>query len=167
MTNSTPVKLNQSNLERLSAKVQVPGYDRRGVAQSIVHIGVGGFYRAHQAVYLDDLLHQPGNAEWGYCGVGLLKHDERMRDAMQSQDCLYTLVIRSAQGDEARVIGSVLNFLYAPGNGQAVLEKMTSPDCRIVSLTITEGGYYVNEATGEFNDSHPDIVHDLQNPGQP
>ena len=161
------IQLNQSNLKRLSPEVQVPAYDRQGVTQSIVHIGVGGFYRGHQAVYLDDLLHQPGHAEWGYCGIGLLKHDERMRDALLPQDCLYTVVERSASGDSARVIGSLLNFLHAPSDPEAVLEKMASPECRIVTLTITEGGYYVNEGTGEFNDTHPDIVHDLQHPHQP
>lgn len=162
-----PIGLNQANLRLLSSAVRIPTYDRKSVAQSIVHIGVGGFYRAHQAVYLDDLLHRPGHAEWGYCGVGLLKHDERMRDALLPQDCLYTVVERSAAGDRARVIGSLLNFLHAPSDPEAVLEKMASPECRIVSLTITEGGYYVNEGTGEFNDTHPDIVRDLQHPHEP
>ena len=169
MTESAPdpLRLNQANLQQLASAVQVPTYDRSRVARSIVHIGVGGFYRAHQAVYLDDLLHQPGHAEWGYCGVGLLPHDARMRDVLHSQDCLYTVVERSAEGDKARVIGSLLDFLHAPGDPEAVLEKMASSECRIVSLTITEGGYYINEATGEFNDTHPDIVRDLQNPHQP
>ncbi len=162
-----PIKLNQSNLKQLPPEVQVPAYDRQAVAQSIVHIGVGGFFRAHQAVYLDDLLHLPGQEEWGYCGVGLLKHDQRMRDALVPQDCLYTVLERSAEGDKARVVGSVLNFLHALDDPQAVLEKMASPECRIVSLTITESGYYINEGTGEFNDTHPDIVHDLQNPHAP
>ena len=101
MTESAPkpIGLNQANLKHLSSAVQTPIYDRRSVARSIVHIGVGGFFRAHQAVYLDDLLHQPGHSEWGYCGVGLLGHDERMRDALLPQDCLYTVVERSADGD--------------------------------------------------------------------
>ena len=134
---------------------------------SLLHIGVGGFYRAHQAVYLDDLLQQPGNTAWGYCGIGLLPQDAAMRDALQSQDCLYTVVERSASGDRARVIGSLLNYLHAPQDPEAVLNALASPQTRIVSLTITEGGYYVNEGTGEFNDAHPDIVHDLQHPRQP
>ncbi|MCB1825334.1 MAG: mannitol dehydrogenase family protein [Candidatus Competibacteraceae bacterium] len=167
MTETVSTPLNSANLKRLAPEVRAPGYDRAAVAQSIVHIGVGGFYRAHQAVYLDDLLHQPGNTEWGYCGVGLLPFDQGMRDALIPQDCLYTVVERSAAGDRARVIGSLLNYLYAPDDPEAVLEKMASPDCRIVTLTITEGGYYVNEGTGEFNADHPDIVHDLQNPHHP
>jgi mannitol 2-dehydrogenase len=161
------IKLSQSTLGALPASVAVPRYAREKVAHSIVHIGVGGFYRAHQAVYLDDLLHLPGNAEWGYCGVGLLAHDAGIRDAMRDQDCLYTVVERSADGDVARVIGSVLEFLHAPDDPQAVLEKMADASTRIVSLTITEGGYYINQGTGQFDAQHPDIVHDLAHPHAP
>ncbi len=167
MSSRSPVALKQENLRNLAEAVQAPDYDRRGVTESIVHIGVGGFFRAHQAVYADDLLRRPGDEQWGYCGIGLLAHDARMRDALRAQDCLYTLVERSAAGDRARVIGSLLNYLHAPENPEAVLEKLASPETRIVSLTITEGGYYVNEGTGEFNDTHPDIVHDLRHPHQP
>ncbi|HXH02929.1 MAG TPA: mannitol dehydrogenase family protein [Candidatus Competibacteraceae bacterium] len=161
------IKLNEANLKLLAPKMRVPSYDRNRVQQSIVHIGVGGFFRAHQAVYLDDLLHQSGHAEWGYCGVGLLRQDDRMRDALLPQDCLYSVVERSAAGDSARVIGALLRFYYAPDDPQAVIEKMASAECRIVSLTITEGGYYLNEGSGEFDDTHPDIVHDLQYPHAP
>lgn len=168
MDNAKPaVSLNQANLTQLSPAVQVPTYNRSAVARSIVHIGVGGFYRAHQAVYLDDLLQQPGNQEWGFVGVGLLPHDIRMRDAMLSQDCLFTVVERSAEGERPRVIGSVLDFLYAPDDPNAVIEKMAAPDCRIVSLTITESGYYINQGTGEFDPGHPDIVYELAHPGRP
>lgn len=167
MADRTPIRLTQENLKHLAASVQVPDYDRHAVAQSLVHIGVGGFYRAHQAVYLDNLLAQPGSTDWGYCGVGLLPHDAGMRDALLPQDCLYTVVERSAEGDRARVIGALLNYLHAPQDREAVLQKLAAPGTRIVSLTITEGGYYVNEASGEFNHDHPDIVHDLQHPGQP
>ena len=113
------------------------------------------------------MLHQPGNAAWGLCGVGLLRQDDRIRDALASQDFLYTLVTRGAGHEHARVIGSIVNFLYAPANPEAVIEKMASPDTRIVSLTITEGGYYVKEGTGQFDDQHPDIQHDLAHPHQP
>jgi mannitol 2-dehydrogenase len=164
---SRPIKLNQSNLGLIASSVQVPTYDRQGIQQSIVHIGVGGFHRAHQAVYLDDLLRQPGHSEWGICGVGLLRQDSRMRDALLPQDCLYTAVETSEAGEYARVIGSLVNFLYAPDDPQAVIEKMASPETRIVSLTITEGGYYLNQGTGEFDDSYPDIVHDLRHPHDP
>lgn len=161
------IRLQESALAQLPEQVKVPAYDRRKISRSIVHIGVGGFYRAHQAVYLDDLLHDPGNEAWGFRGVGLLKHDTRIRDAMSAQDCLYTVVERSAAGDTARVIGAVLDFMYAPDNPEAVIEAMVDPVCRIVSLTITEGGYYVNQGTGEFDHNHPDIVHDLAHPHAP
>ena len=164
---NSAVKLNLSNLQLLPREVQVPSYDRHGIAQSIVHIGVGGFHRAHQAVYLDDLLHKPGQTEWGLCGVNLLKADYRMRDALLPQDCLYTVVERSAAAERARVIGSIVHYIYAPDGGQAVVEKMAAPECRIVSLTITEGGYYVNEGSGEFDQNHADIQRDLANPHQP
>jgi len=165
----TELKLNQAALAQLPANVTGPAYPRQSLAPSIVHIGVGGFYRAHQAVYLDDLLALPDTeaGQWGYCGVSLLPHDAAMRDAMQGQDGLYTVVERSAAGDVARVIGCVGAYLYAPDDPQAVLEKMAHPATRIVSLTITEGGYYVNQGTGEFDAQHPDIVYELSNPQVP
>lgn len=161
------VRLNQSSLMLLSDRVRVPAYGRHDIARSIVHIGVGGFHRAHQAVYLDDLLHEPGNSGWGICGVGLLEHDARMRDALLPQDCLYTVVECSAAGEKARVVGSLIHFLFAPDDPNGVIETMASPECRIVSLTITEGGYYFNQGTGEFDDGHPDIVNDLAHPHEP
>ena len=109
----------------------------------------------------------PAKANGDLCGVGLLKHDARIRDVMLSQDCLYTVVERGARGEHARVIGSIVNFLFGPGNTQEVIEKMASPDRRIVSLTITEGGYYVHQGTGEFDAQHPDIQHDLAHPSEP
>jgi mannitol 2-dehydrogenase len=160
-------KLTEANLKPFTPKVRVPTYDRRKVGQSIVHIGVGGFHRAHQAVYADDLFHQAGESEWGLCGIGLLPHDARMRDVMKSQDCLYTVVERSAQGEQGRIIGSIKNFLYAPDDREGVLEKMASPETRIVSLTITEGGYYIHQGTGQFDAQHPDIQHDLAHPHEP
>jgi mannitol 2-dehydrogenase len=162
-----PVKLQQGTLSALPKDVQVPAYERRGLAHAIVHVGVGGFHRAHQAVYLDDLLHRPDARRWGICGVGLLPHDARIRDVLKAQDCLYTVVERSAAGDRGRVIGSIVDVLLAPEAPEAVLEKMAAPECRIVSLTITEGGYYVNQGTGEFDAGHPDIRRDLANPHAP
>jgi len=160
-------QLNAANLNLLDPKIQVPKYDRQKVGQSIMHVGVGGFHRAHQAFYMDDLLHQGGDPHWGYCGVGLLKHDERIRDVMRSQECLYTLVERSLEGDKARIIGSIVNFLFAPDDPQKVIEQMASAETRIISLTITEGGYYIDQATGNFDEKHPDIQHDLAHPHEP
>jgi mannitol 2-dehydrogenase len=160
-------QLNAANLNLLDPNIQVPRYDRQKVGQAIMHVGVGGFHRAHQAVYMDDLFNQGGDPQWGYCGVGLLKHDARIRDVMRSQDCLYALVERSMEGDKARIIGSIVNFLFAPDDPQKVIEQMASPNTRIVSLTITEGGYYIDQSTGELDAKHPDIQYDLAHPHEP
>ncbi|HEY9665036.1 MAG TPA: mannitol dehydrogenase family protein, partial [Allocoleopsis sp.] len=165
-TEST-IKLNQAALPRLVNRVRVPQYDRHLITNGIFHIGVGGFHRAHQALYLDEYLHQHPRSDWGICGIGLLEFDQRMRDALQAQDCLYTLVERSPAGDHARVIGSITNYLFAPENRQAVIDALADPQCRIVTLTITEAGYYYIESTGEFDTNHPTIQHDLQHPDQP
>lgn len=151
----------------LSRHIAVPQYDRRGVTPGIVHIGVGGFHRAHEVVYLDDLMAAGSGQEWGICGVGLRPADKAMRDALVPQNCLYTLVARDAEGDQARVIGSLVKYLFAPEETEAVLDALASPLTRIVSLTITEGGYNFNESTGEFNADHPDIQHDLADPKHP
>lgn len=151
----------------LGSSVAVPQYDRHGVVPGIVHISVGGFHRAHEAVYVDDLLALNDGREWGICGVGLRPADKAMQDALVPQDCLYTVVARSAEGDEGRVIGSLVHYLFAPEETEAVLDVLTRPETRIVSLTITEGGYNFNEATGEFNADNPDIQHDLANPDCP
>lgn len=145
----------------------LPRYDRRAVMPGIVHIGVGGFHRAHEAVYLDDLMAQGGAQEWGICGVGLRPADKAMRDALVPQDCLYTIVVEDAYGAEARIIGSLVKYLFAPEETEAVLDALAAPQTRIVSLTITEGGYNFSQATGEFDADHADIQHDLVNPAHP
>lgn len=161
------IKLNEANLSHLASQVRVPQYDRQRLTSNIVHIGVGGFHRAHQALYLDNYAQQNPDSQWGICGVGLLEFDQRMRDALHTQDCLYTLVERSPESDTARVIGSIVNYLFAPDNSQAVIAALTDPKCKIVTLTITEGGYYYIESSGEFDVNHPTIQHDLQQPDQP
>ena len=155
-------RLNEGNLGIISRRVATPGYDRAGRPAGIVHFGVGGFHRAHQAMYLDRLLGADPAAPWALCGVGLLPSDRRMRDVLEEQDRLYTLVVKSADGTaEARVIGSIVEYLFAPDDPEAVLEKLASPDVRIVSLTITEGGYPVDDDTGEFDASDPRIAAEL------
>ncbi|MEL6602130.1 MAG: mannitol dehydrogenase family protein [Cyanobacteria bacterium J06614_10] len=163
------VSLDSAALTQYSEQVRIPNYDRANLTNGIVHIGVGGFHRSHQACYVDRYIAQIGaqDSRWGICGVGLLKYDEKMRDALQAQDCLYTLVERSSEQDTARIIGAITEYLLAPENPQAVIDKLADETCRIVTLTITEGGYYVNEGTGEFDSKHPNIQHDLQHPAQP
>jgi mannitol 2-dehydrogenase len=161
------IQLNQASLSRLPGNVRVPQYDRHQLTNGIVHIGVGGFHRAHQAVYLDRYFHQTRDRRWGICGVGLMEQDQRLRDAFQAQDCLYTLVERDPAGDSAQIIGSINQYLFAPDNRQAVIEALAAPECRIVTLTITEAGYYYLEGSGNFDVDHPTIQHDLHHPEEP
>jgi mannitol 2-dehydrogenase len=158
-------KLNASTLHEIgtSGAVAVPGYDRGRVSSGIVHFGVGGFHRAHQAMYLDALMNDGKALDWGITGVGLLPGDRRMHDILHDQDCLYTLVVKDPDGTmHPRVIGSIVDYLFAPSDPEAVLRVMADPSTRIVSLTITEGGYLVNQATGEFDARDPAIQLDLQ-----
>jgi mannitol 2-dehydrogenase len=127
--------------------IDKPGYDRSEVKIGIVHFGVGGFHRAHQAMYVDRLLETGKANEWGICGVGVLPGDRKMADVMKAQDGLYTLLaLRADGGREARVIGSIVDYLYAPDDPEAVVELIAAPTTRIVSLTITEGGYTIDDA---------------------
>ncbi len=150
-------------LAEIGQRVPVPAYDRGQVRSGIVHLGVGGFHRAHEAMYVDRLLADGEDADWGITGVGLLPQDQRMHETMQQQDCLYTMVVKDSGGSlEPRVIGSIVGYLFAPEDPEAVLDLMSDPATRIVSLTITEGGYHVNQATGAFDDSDPGIRADLE-----
>lgn len=138
----------------------MPTYTRGHLRTSIVHLGVGGFHRAHQALFLDELARRHITMEWGERGVGLLPADERMADALLPQDCLYTLVERAAHLDTARVVGSMVDYAFAPANPGRVLDMLVEPDTRIVSLTITEGGYLVDDTTGVFNARDPAVLAD-------
>jgi mannitol 2-dehydrogenase len=143
--------------------VTIPTYNRAHVSTGIVHFGVGGFHRAHEAMYVDTLMESGKALEWGITGVGLLPGDRRMHEALHAQDCLYTLVVKDADGTmHPRVIGSIVDYLFGPDDPEAVLLAMTDPGTRIVSLTITEGGYLVNQTTGEFDADDPSIQADLQ-----
>ena len=153
-------ELNQANLGSLT--IPVPSYDRSQVKVGIVHFGVGGFHRAHQAMYIDQLMEQGEALDWGICGVGVMPFDLRMKEAMQSQDCLYTLVLKARDGSwEPRILGSIVQYLYAPDDPDAVIEKMADPATRIVSLTVTEGGYNFHPVTGRFDDTNPAVQADL------
>lgn len=161
------IELNKDSLSHLPKNVRVPRYDRHQLKSGIVHISVGGFHRAHQALYLDDYFHHTLDRRWGICGVGLLEPDKRLHDAFKAQDCLYTLVERASTGDTARIIASIHRYLFAPDDQQAVIKALAAPECRIVTLTITEAGYYYIEGSGEFDVDHPIIQHDLQYPETP
>jgi mannitol 2-dehydrogenase len=157
------VALRARTLADLAGTVAVPTYDRSAVRTGIVHIGVGGFHRAHQAMYVDRLMNAGGSLDWGICGVGLLPRDRRMKDVLDAQEGLYTLVLKHPDGTlEPRVVGSIVDYLFAPDDPEAAVERLAAPATRIVSLTITEGGYNIRHATGTFDESEPDIVADLR-----
>ena len=137
-------------------------YDRSGVTCGIAHIGVGGFHRAHQAAAIDDLLRQGLALDWGICGIGVLPADSRMRDALAAQDHRYTLVVKHPDGTwDARSIGSIVDFVHAPDDPEAAIERLASPGIRVVSLTITEGGYNIDQVTGAFDVDAPAVLADL------
>jgi mannitol 2-dehydrogenase len=122
-----------------------PSYDRDEIGVGIVHFGVGGFHRAHQAMYIDRLLEMGLAKEWGICGVGVMPADRKMADVMAKQDGLYTLVLENPDGTrDARVIGSIVDYRYAPDDPESVIELLAAPSTRIISLTITEGGYNID-----------------------
>ena len=157
---SVPVELTDATLSELS--IPVPGYDRSRLQTGIVHFGVGGFHRAHEAMYLDALMERGLAHDWAICGVGVMPFDLRMKEAMEAQDCLYTLVIKDAAGGwTPKVIGSIREYLYAPDDPEAVIEKMADPTTRIVSLTVTEGGYNFSPVTGRFDEANPAVRADL------
>lgn len=160
---TTHVELSNATLATIRASgTPVPGYDRSAVRTGIVHLGVGGFHRAHQAMYLDTLMNEGKALDWGICGVGVLPQDARMAAVLHESDGLYTLVLKAPDGSwTPRVIGSIVEYLLVADDAEAVIEKMADPSTRIVSLTVTEGGYNVHHITGEFDDRNPRVVHDL------
>jgi len=158
-----PQPLNARTLAYWSDRLPTPAYDRDLVTAGVVHFGVGGFHRAHQAMYLDRLMNEGMALEWGICGVGVMAADRKMKRALDAQDFLYTLVLKHSDGAyEPRVIGSIVEYLFAPDDPEAVVEKMVAPSTRIVSLTVTEGGYNLNNVTGEFDVANPEVVRDLE-----
>lgn len=162
------MKLYQENLSSLSSQISCPTYDRKKLKTGIVHVGVGGFHRSHQAYYIHSLLEQQNALDWGICGVGLREADRNIANVLKKQDYLYTLIVQHPNGDvKTEVIGAMNDFILAVDTPELVIEKMANPDTKIVSLTITEGGYNFNPNNGEFNFENPDIQQELQNPDKP
>jgi mannitol 2-dehydrogenase len=158
-----PQPLNGRTLAYWTSRLPGPAYDRSLVRPGVVHVGVGGFHRAHQAMYHDRLMNAGASLDWGICGVGVMAEDRRMQQVLNAQDGLYTLVLKHSDGTyEPRVIGSIVEYLFAPDDPEAVIEKMAAPCTRIVSLTVTEGGYNINDVTGEFDPTNPDVLADLE-----
>jgi mannitol 2-dehydrogenase len=162
------MKLDNAHLADLPEQVARPVYDRTTITPGIVHVGVGGFHRAHQAMYLDRLMNAGKALDWGIVGLGVLPGDARMRDALQASDGLYTLLVKRPDGSrDVRVIGSIIDYVHAPADPAAAVERIADPAIRIVSLTITEGGYNYDRVTGEFDLTEEGVQHDLAHPDTP
>ncbi len=151
----------------MTQPVAMPAYDRAKLKPGIVHIGLGNFHRAHMAVYLDDLFAKGLALDWAILGAGVRAGDARMREALMAQDCLSTVIELDPSGHVARRVGSMVGFIEVQPDNAALIAAMADPAIRIVSLTVTEGGYYVDPATGAFDPAHPDIVADGANPLRP
>jgi mannitol 2-dehydrogenase len=158
-----PIPLSSSTLSTVGQHLPIPAYQRAGTVPGIVHFGVGAFHRAHQAMYHDRLMNDGLALDWGICGVGVMPADLRMKEALVAQDGLYTLVVKHPDGAyEPRIIGSIVEYLFAPDDPERVIETMAAPSTRIVSLTVTEGGYNIHHVTGEFDNANPAVNADLQ-----
>ncbi|HYO40802.1 MAG TPA: mannitol dehydrogenase family protein [Nocardioidaceae bacterium] len=155
--------LDDSTVARLPEAVRTPTYDRRSLAPAVVHFGVGGFHRAHQAVYLDDLA-ELGDTGWGLTGVGL--RSPQMGEVLAAQDGLFVVVERTVEEDLARVIGVMGRYLFGPEDPEAVLATLADERTRLVTLTITGTSYLIDPSTGEF-EADEEITSDLEGTGQP
>ncbi len=157
-------RLNKNLLSQLPEDIVLPTYNRDQLLPGIVHLGIGAFHRAHQAFYTEAVLNQFGG-NWGIIGSSL--RSTSVRDQLVPQDCLYTLVERSGDGEKLQIIGAVTDTLVGPENPAALVAAIVQPSIKIVSLTVTEKGYCHDPATGNLNETHPDIIHDLNNLDKP
>lgn len=159
--------LSDSTLAQLHDSIERPSYDRTQTKPRLLHIGAGGFNRSHLAVYLDDLLSITSEPRWGEVAVGLLPADHEIHEGLGSQDHLYSLLQMDSREERLRVVGSLVEHLYAPNQSEAVVARMAAAECAIISLTVTEGGYFIEDATGHFLSENVDVRHDLEHPEAP
>jgi mannitol 2-dehydrogenase len=160
------MSLTLGTLDAISARAAVPSYRRADLSAGIVHFGIGNFHRAHQAVYLDALLNLGQDRDWGLIGAGVTAYDSAMRDRLKPQDWLTTVVEQDVGRTAAHVTGAMIGFLD-PQDRAATIAALADPAIRIVSLTITEGGYFLHPASGAFDPGHPAIVADGSSPDDP
>lgn len=160
------VRLALDALGRLPPGVARPSYRRDDLSAGILHFGVGNFHRAHQAVYLDTLFNAGRGRDWAIVGAGVLAADTAGREKLAAQDFLTTVVEQDEGHMAARVTGAMIDYL-PPGDAAAIVERLADPAIRIVSMTITEGGYFIDPASGVFDPGHPDIVADAQRHATP
>ena len=163
-----PTELNRAALDELPPAVRRPGFDPAAVTAGIVHLGLGGFHRAHMARYTHDLMgRDPAALRFGIVGAGLMPADKRMAESLVPQDGLYTLVERDAAGETATVIGALSGVMFAGESSAALLDRIDDPAIGIVSLTVTENGYCLNRATKRLDPGHALIEHDIAHPATP
>ena len=160
------IKLNASTLKSLPASIKRPTYDRSQLTAGIVHIGLGNFHRAHQSWYLHRLMEAGLAHDWGIIGAGVRAGDADMRARLLSQDCMTTLIEKDPAGGSAEIVGSMIDFLPVEDSNRTLIATMSDPAIRIVSMTVTEGGYFL-DAAGKLDTSHPDVVFDAANPDTP
>lgn len=161
-------QLSDELMDQVAPTIARPSYNRNEISPGIVHFGVGAFHRSHQAMIMDDLFGQGVGLDWGICGVGVIPIDKDFGEEFVRQDCLYTLVEKFSNGSKrSRIIGSIIDYKYAPDNPSDVLDLLTDPRIRLVSLTITEGGYNFDPITFEFDAENPGVIHDLEHPNDP
>jgi len=159
--------LNLANLSVLPASVARPSYSREALRPGILHLGVGNFHRSHQAVYLDDLFNTGRDHQWALIGAGVRPGDAEMRRSLQAQDWLTTVVEVGPGANAARVTGSMVDFAPVGPDARSIVAALDDPAIRIVSLTVTEGGYCIDPATGAFNPEHPEIRYDAVHIDEP
>ena len=163
-----PVPLNRANLSRLLPPVALPRFDPARVRAGIVHLGLGGFHRAHMARYTHELMQRRKDAlGWGIIGAGLMPADRRMRDSLGPQDNLYTLIERESGGERVAVIGSLADVVFAGDSSAELLAAIDRPAIRIISLTVTEHGYCLNRSSKQLDPEHPLVRRDLAQPACP
>ena len=166
-SNKKPLPLNENNLESIQSAVLKPNYIRSNLSAGILHIGVGNFHRAHLSWYLHRLMQKGLAKDWAIIGSGITQYDVKMREGLQAQDFLTTLIELDPEGNQScEVVGPMIGYVPVERNNQKLIIAMSDSNIRIVSLTVTEGGYFLDE-NGDFNLKHPDIIHDINNPDIP
>lgn len=162
-----PVRLRRDSLADMPATVRTPNYLPTDLKPGIVHIGLGNFHRAHQAWYIHQLMQQGQALDWAIIGAGVRSYDAEMRERLLAQDCLTTLIELDPKGISAEIVGAMIDYLPIEEGNATLIRQMADPSIRIVSLTVTEGGYFLDANTGAFNADHEDIRYDAAHPDQP
>jgi mannitol 2-dehydrogenase len=159
--------LSRRTLPQLPAEVERPRYARAELEPGIVHLGLGAFHRAHQALYLDELFERHGLRDWAICGIGMREPDRTVAAALDAQDGLFTVLERAGDALRARVVGSHLRHVLALDGAEAAIEALAAASTRLVTLTITEAGYCCDDASGALLPDHPDVAADLARLAEP